>query len=262
MMRVDTLVVAVLFDLARGLRALEIDFCIIGALVPELLLGVTPRRLTNDADATVVLDSLADFERLKDRLAEFWFVPTRLPYRLTHRDGGWVDLLPYSKTLVPTGRLDLARDLSFNMAGFDQVVPNAVQVSIAPGLTVPMVPLPLYVLLKLVAYGDRKEPKDLTSVLHCLRHYAEGDDRRYGLDHNGEAVTFEHTCAYLLGHDGRRFCDRSVAHSVGIVLDRFDSPDAVIVSTVAREDGRVLVGDEDRTEIFELFRWFRLGAAA
>lgn len=262
MMRVDTLVVAVLFDLARGLRALEIDFCIIGALVPELLLGVTPRRLTNDADATVVLDSLADFERLKDRLAEFGFVPTRLPYRLTHRDGGWVDLLPYSKTLVPTGHLDLARDLSFNMAGFDQVVPNAVQVSIAPGLTVPMVPLPLYVLLKLVAYGDRKEPKDLTSVLHCLRHYAEGDDRRYGLDHNGEAVTFEHTCAYLLGHDGRRFCDRSVAHSVGIVLDRFDSPDAVIVSTVAREDGRVLVGDEDRTEIFELFHWFRLGAAA
>jgi predicted nucleotidyltransferase len=260
MTRVDPILVAALSDLARGLRALEIDFCIIGALVPEFLLGVPPRFLTNDADATVVLDSLADFERLKERLAEFGFVPAGLPYRLTHRDGGRVDLLPYSKILVPTGHLDLARDLSFNMAGFDQVVPNAVHVSVTPDLTVPMVPIPLYVLLKLVAYGDRREPKDLASVLHCLRHYAEDDDRRYGLDHNGEAVPFEHTCAYLLGHDGRRFCDRPVAGSVGMVLDRFDSPDAAVVGIVAREDGRVLADDEDRAEIFELFRWFRLGA--
>lgn len=260
MTRVDPLVVAVLSDLARGLRALKIDFCIIGALVPELLLGVTPRRLTNDADATVVLETLTDFERLKERLAKFGFVPARLPYRLTHRDGGWVDLLPYSQTLVPTGHLDLARDLSFNMAGFDHVVPNAIQVSVAPDLTVPMVPLPLYVLLKLVAYGDRKEPKDLGSVLHCLRHYAEEEDRRYGLDHDGKPVPFEYTCAYLLGQDGRRFSDRPLARSVGIVLDRFDSPDAAVVGLVARENGRVLVDDEDRAEIFELFRWFRLGA--
>ena len=259
MTRVDPLVVAALSDLARGLRALEIDFCIIGALVPELMLGVTPPRLTNDADATVVLDSLADFEQLKTRLAEFGFVPTRLPHRLTHPDGGWVDLLPYSKTLAPAGHLELARDLSFNLVGFDQVVPNAVQVSVAPDLTVPMVPVPLYVLLKLVAYGDRKEPKDLGSVLHCLRHYAEDDDRRYGLDHNGKPVPFEHTCAYLLGQDGRRFLDPLLAASVGAVLDRFDRPDAAVVGLVAREEGRVLVDDQDWVEIFELFRWFRLG---
>jgi len=259
MTRVDPLVVAALSDLARGLRALEIDFCVIGALVPDLLLGVTPRRLTNDADATVVLDSLTGFEQLKERLAEFGFLKTRVPYRLRHRQGGWVDLLPYSKTLVPTGRLDLARDLSFNMVGFDQIVPNAVQVSVRPHLRVPTAPLPLYTLLKLVAFGDRKAPKDLGSVLHCLRHYAEDEDRRYGLDHDGKPVPFEHGCAYLLGGDARRFCDRAVAAAVRTVLDRFDSPDAVVVDTVAREDGHVLVEDEDRTEIFELFRWFRLG---
>jgi predicted nucleotidyltransferase len=259
MPRVDPLVVAVLSDLARGLRALEVDFCVIGALVPELLLGVTPRRLTNDADVTVVLDTLADFERLKARLAEFGFALTRLPYRLRHRDGGWVDLLPYSKALAPTGNLDMTEDLSFNMVGFDQVLPNAVQASIASDLTVPIAPLPLYALLKLVAYGDRKEPKDLGSVLHCLRHYAQDEDRRYGLDHDEKSVPFERTCAYLLGQDGRRFSG-SVARSVGMVLDEFDSPDATIVDLVAREDGSVLVDDEDRVEIFELFRWFRLGA--
>jgi predicted nucleotidyltransferase len=122
-----------------------------------------------------------------------------------------------------------------------------------------MAPVPLFVLLKLVAYGDRKEPKDLGSVLHCLRHYAEDEERRYGLEHEGQHVPFEYTCAYLVGLDGRRFCD-STAGPVGGVLDRFDSPDAAIVGLVAREDGRRPVEDEDRIEIFELFQWFRRAA--
>ena len=120
-------------------------------------------------------------------------------------------------------------------------------------------PLPLYVLLKLVAYGDWKERKDLASVLHCLRHYREDDDGRYGLEHDGKLLPFEFTAAYLLGLDARRFA-ASVVASVRPVLDQFDGPDAAIVGLVAHEDGRVLVEDEDRVEIFELFRWFRLAA--
>ena len=45
-----------------------------------------------------------------------------------------------------------------------------------------------------------------------------------------------------------------------MVLDKLDSPDAAEVAMVAREDGRVVLEDEDTAEIFELFRWFRLGA--
>ena len=38
-------------------------------------------------------------------------------------------------------------------------------------------------------------------MLHCLRHYREDDDARYGLEHEGELVPFEFTSAYLLGLD-------------------------------------------------------------
>lgn len=259
-MLVDPLVVAVLSNLARGLRALDVEFCVIGALVPELLLGVRPRSLTKDADVTVSLDSLADFERLKDRLSEFGFERTNRAYRLTHRSGGWVDVLPYSKHLAPMGRLDLGRDLSFNMAGFDQVLPTAIDVRVTSDLTVPVVPLPLYVLLKLVAFGDRKEPKDLASVLHCLRHYAEEDDRRYGLDHAGEAVPFEQTTAYVLGEDGRRYHAPPLSTAVAGVLDKFDSPDAVVIGTAAREEAGAFIEDGRRRDVFDLFRWFRAGA--
>jgi predicted nucleotidyltransferase len=257
--RPDPIVTGVLAHLARGLRALDVDFCLIGALVPEFLLDAPPRRMTKDADVTVLVRTLADFEQVKRGLAQFGFAPTRLPYRLTHRDGGWVDLLPYSKALAPTGHLEMSPGLTFNMAGFDELAPSAIPVSVAPGLTLPVAPLPLYVLLKLVAYADRKEPKDLGSVLHCLRHYREDDDIRYGLEHDSKLVPYEYTGAYLLGLDGRRFID-SVAGSVRPVLDKLDSPDATIVGIVAHEDGRALVQDEHRLEIFELFRWFRWAA--
>jgi len=78
MARIEQFLISVLSDLARGLREMNVGFCIVGALVPELLLDTTPRRMTSDADATVVVESRAEFERLKDRLADFGFGRTGL----------------------------------------------------------------------------------------------------------------------------------------------------------------------------------------
>ena len=259
MTSVDPVVFAALSDLARGLRALQVRFCVIGALVPEVLLGATPRRRTNDADATIVVDSLEDFDRIKQQLGQFGFSLTPRPYRVTHRAGGWVDLIPYSAALAPDGHIELGDEVTFNLAGFGQVMPNAVDVAVGPELFVPMAPLALYVLLKLVAYADRKARKDLASVLHCLRHYREDDDARYGLEHGRELVPFEFTTACLLGLDARAFVTPLVT-SIRPLLDRFDSPDAAIVGLVASEDRRGVIEDTDRIEVFEFFRWFRLGA--
>ena len=125
MSRIEPTLVPVVTDLERGLRELGIPFGIVGALVPELLLDARPARMTNDADVTVVVQSLADFETLKNRLADFGFTRTRLPHRMQHRSGGLVDLLPFSESIAPDGRLQLEEGFVFNMAGFGQVVPNA-----------------------------------------------------------------------------------------------------------------------------------------
>lgn len=172
-----------------------------------------------------------------------------------------MDLLPFSKAIAPEGRLDLGQDLAFNMVGFAHAVAAAIQVPIADELVLPVAPLPLYVLLKLVAFNDRKAPKDLGGVLHCLEHYQEDEDRRYGLDHDEEPVPFEWTCAYLVGLDGRAYHDEKLSEAVRQVLDQLHRPDAATVALVAREKGYVYLEDEHRVEIFELFRWFRRGAA-
>lgn len=258
MPRLEAALLAVVRDLERGLRTLGVPFALVGALVPELLLDVRPIRMTNDADVMVVVESLASFETLKDRLIGFGFVRTRAPHRLRHHTGGFVDVLPFSSSIAPKGRLELQDDLVINMAGFEHVVPSAVQIAIDEGLTLPLVPLPLYTILKLVAFSDRKAPKDLAGVFHCLRYYLDDDERRYGAEHEGVGVPFEYTGAHLLGVDGRPFINGEVARTVGAVLDRFTDPDADPVGMIVHERRRITV--EDRRDVFEHFRWYRLGA--
>jgi len=259
MPRIDPALVPVVTDLARGLRELGVPFGIVGALVPELLLQARPRTMTNDADVMVIVETLADFEALKGRLADYGFTRTAVPHRLMHRDGGLMDLLPFSESIAPGGRLQLDAGFVFNMAGFSHVVPNAVPTSIDGGPTIPLAPLPLYALLKLVAFSDRRMPKDLSGVLHCLENYLDDDERRYGVEHGGRGVPFEYTCAYLLGVDGRLFLDEGLSQTVAAVLDTLADPDGAYVGLVAREKGRILIDDEDRTDISEHFRWYRLG---
>ena len=67
-----------------------------------------------------------------------------------------MDLLPFSDSIAPDGRLQLEEGFVLNMAGFGHVVPNAIPTEIEGGPTLPLAPLPLYALLKLVAFSDRK----------------------------------------------------------------------------------------------------------
>ena len=102
------------------------------------------------------------------------------------------------------------------MADFSHVMPNAVRIPIDEGgRTLSVAPLPLHVLLKLVAFSDREAPTDLAGVLHCLEHYLEGDDRRYGVDHDGEGVPYEYTGAYVVGIEAQPFWTSPSANRQG-----------------------------------------------
>ncbi len=260
MPRIEAVLVPVVTDLVRGLRELGVQFGLVGALVPELLLAARPARKTNDVDVVAVVATIPDFAAVKERLGAYGFSRTSTPYQLRHHAGGRVDILPVGENIAPGGRLNLGDGYDLNMAGFNHVVPNAIEIQIEEGPALPVAPLPLYVLIKLVAFTDRKASKDLGSVLHCLEHYLEEDDRRYGVDHDGAGVPYEYTCAYLLGVDGRPFLDALVRAAVTAILGRFDEPDADVVGIATREKGRNYVDGEERTKTFDLFRWYRLGA--
>ena len=221
MTRADPLVTGVLADLARGLRALEVEFCVIGALVPELLLDVAPRRMTKDA-ASPSCRSLAHFERVSVTSSRSG--SHRPVAASAHASGRRMGGSPPVQPLACANRspADVAPG-NLERGGFRRARAQRDRRHDRSRRHSSGGARPAHVLLKLVAYGDRKERKDLASVLHCLRHYREDDDARYGLEHEGELVPFEFTSAYLLGLDARPFVP-SVATSIRQLLDQFDIP--------------------------------------
>lgn len=247
MPKLDPAIERVLVALARGLRRLDVRFCVVGALVPDLLLKERPDQATLDADVVVFVPDLATFERVKSELVGFQ--PTKYPYRLQHESGGRADILPYSEELARDGVLRLEPDYVFNMTGFDRVAGAIVEVTLDSGDIVPVVLVPLHVLLKLVAFTDRRLQKDIGGVLHCLRNYAEDDERRFGLEHEGTAVPYEYGSAYLVGVDARPLVEEKLRRLIGPLLDRLIPPD------VDADDDEPYREQENR----HYLRWFRAG---
>jgi predicted nucleotidyltransferase len=258
----DPHIEALTASLAAGLRALDVPFCVVGALVPELLLETRPESRTNDADVVVLVPDLAAFDALKRELEEkpYEFKPTAVPHRLERRAGGFADVLPYSGGLAPDGRLRLGDDRVMNVAGFDRVIGAAIGVRLDSGLELPVAPLPLYVLLKLVAYSDRKMTKDLEGVEHVLRHYASDDDRLWGLAYEGALVEYDYGPAYLLGIDGREYLGPELIQTLSAVLGVLVVADARVATTERAVDYDDVGGKEAWKPSFErLLFWYRRG---
>jgi predicted nucleotidyltransferase len=81
----DPRLVEIVAALANGLEHAGVRYCLIGALVPELLLKTPPSRRTNDADVVVLVETLDEFDRVKGVLERptYGFARTAQPFRMS-----------------------------------------------------------------------------------------------------------------------------------------------------------------------------------
>jgi predicted nucleotidyltransferase len=258
--RLDPHLLETVAALVDGLDRANVRYCLIGALVPELLLKTPPPRLTNDADAVVQVETLEDFDRVKRvlELERYGFTRTRGPFRM-ERGPGRVDVLPYSETLAPDGLLRIPPSAPYNMLGFDRVHRAQTVASLDDGRTAPLVTIPLYALLKIVAYSDRREARDPAGVLHCLLFYEEESDRLYGVEHEGALVDFDLAAAYLLGSDGRALMDTPLAEVVRPVLGELSDPESALGFRTVHEYRGGFSDDRWRSHTARLFRAYADG---
>ena len=84
----------------------------------------------------------------------------------------------------------------------------------------------------------QEEPEDLTGVFRCLRHYLEDDERRYGVEHQGEGMPYRSPAVAARRPIGRRFLEEWLLRTVAGVLDRFGDTGADVIGMVAREQPR------------------------
>ena len=176
-------------------RSLGLHYFVAGALARVILLehvhGQRPGPATRDIDFGVTVKDWSTFQSLKNGLIDTGAFETapgaehRLIYVLSpHRP--WIDLVPFGG-IEQDGRTIVwppDRAMVMNVAGVSEAADAAVEVEIAPGLTVAVASLPSLAVLKLITWLDRwpdNRGKDAQDFFHILSRYAEAGnmDRLY-----------------------------------------------------------------------------------
>jgi len=176
-------------------RSLNLRYFVAGALARVILLehvyGQRPGPATRDVDFGVTVKDWSTFQSLKNELISTGAFETapgavqRLFYiRSIHRP--WIDLVPFGG-VEQNGRMIAwppDRAMVMNVAGFSEAADAAIEVEIAPGLTLAVASLPSLAVLKLITWLDRwpeNRGKDAQDFFHVLSRYAEAGnmDRLY-----------------------------------------------------------------------------------
>ncbi|HMV69052.1 MAG TPA: nucleotidyl transferase AbiEii/AbiGii toxin family protein [Myxococcota bacterium] len=169
--------------------------------------GVQPPRRTTDVDMAVLLSRPSSEEDIQTFLkrCESRFDETQHPLRLRHRTTGVpVDVLVCGEV----ADVDHMDDRHTSMVDLDVgTLRHCFERSEAESAdpTLPTPPLPIFVLLKLVAWRDRRLRTDLADIGYVLRHHRPeqepfDDDDFTGMCAREELGLEDHPC-WVVGRD-------------------------------------------------------------
>ncbi len=242
---------------------------LVGAQARDLLLhyvhGVPITRATYDVDLAFAVADWDDFTSLKEALLRSGaFESVRLvAHRLIHRTRVPVDLIPYGGVEGPDSSIVWPDDESeMSVLGYREAVETAVNVLLPGNVHVSTVSIPMFAVLKLIAWSHRHDlapKKDAGDLFLVLLNYfnVEDPDRLYNeASHLLEAKDFDYDAAgaWLAGHDAGLLVVRcgnpgQVIDNVESVLTAETDPDGPL-----RLIGEVGAGEpERRRQLLEAF---------
>lgn len=208
----DKTVISAIGVVGETAASLKMRFALIGALVLELRLSrplkENPPRETLDADFIVAVRGWKDYERLMSALGKENFQPTRMDHRLA-RDGALIDVLPVGREIAPEGKLVWPKsEHVMNIVGCEEALECATPLQLQPGLEIPVVTIPAFTMLKIMAFGDRKDraskwKSDAKDILYCMDRYEDirQSERRYSVPEGLAGIDVNDLGASLLGMD-------------------------------------------------------------
>jgi predicted nucleotidyltransferase len=192
---------------------LEIPYFIAGATARDLLLfhvfGRDPGRKTHDIDTAILVSDWESFTAVKSALLGLGLSETKLPHRLMHAVSGLpIDIIPFGAIADNTGEILWPPEhvVTMSVTGFQEAFDHAVLVYIGQGVSVKVTSLAGLVLLKLMAWQERRleTNKDVEDFLTILTEYPNVErDRLYDDFIPAEKLDYEieRLGAFLLGYD-------------------------------------------------------------
>lgn len=233
---VDPSIVRVLRTLGPIAREADCAYFVAGATARDLILvyihGLRPGRATRDIDFGIAVENGDRFALLKESLVATGVFTSdrRALQRLTYSDRAAefsipVDLIPFRGVTAADGTIEWppSRDIVMNVAGFEEALASSIPIQIEENLIVRVASIPGLMILKLVAWSDRRREtdKDAADIYRLLTAYADAD-RLYEHEIDLlEAVGFDmqEAGAELLGRDATHFCSPPVLALIRSVLD-------------------------------------------
>jgi len=235
----------------------RINYVIIGATVPYLLIdlkqGGTGFRGTEDVDYSIKIEDWQNFETIKKDLEDLGF--EQKVNGVEHRFGRnevLIDILPYGKNLEEEGIIVFpGSERKINVKGFDKLFEYSQQEKIDDDLSINIIPIPLLVFTKILAYQDRQASKDLEDIYYVLEHYETVivSERRLAISE----INYEYSGAYLLGKDLKELLEEKEKHIVeNFLLLEDDKYSDIIQKLAAPHFDKV-------DDIYNMFENFKKG---
>ncbi|MGF6851740.1 nucleotidyl transferase AbiEii/AbiGii toxin family protein [Paraburkholderia sp. CI3] len=281
---VHPLTIALLAAVKDACQKLGTRFVLAGATARDIqflhLHGVKAPTATRDVDVAVCAVSWEFHQRLVVELlatGQFTHNAKAQQQLIFRREPGeygvQLDLVPFGPIETPPGAIAWPPngDIVMNVLGFEEAVETAQQVDIGEGLVVPVVAIPAFVLLKIMAWQDRRNEKntDASDLLFTLRQFffAGNDVRVYD-----EAMDLLEACEFkveiaaagLLGRDARETAHPQTREAVGRILQTPGTYAALKADLVARA-ATFMFGEfvDDSDDLLDAFRTqFLFGSSA
>ncbi|MBW4510312.1 MAG: nucleotidyl transferase AbiEii/AbiGii toxin family protein [Scytonematopsis contorta HA4267-MV1] len=199
----------VLLDMKTITDSLQLSVLIVGAgariLVFDSQFQISGRE-TIDLDFAVKVNSWSDFQALSMEMTQgvnSRFQATRTPHKFIHISTGIeVDIVPFGAIGQPNQKIQWSDGNQMNIVGFDEAFLTAESRRIEE-VEFKVINISAFLVLKLLAWNDRKANKDLEDVYFILEKYND-DERVFTelLDElSQEVIKYDDASAFLLGRN-------------------------------------------------------------
>jgi predicted nucleotidyltransferase len=196
---------------------------LVGAYARDLCLGPTssPTRGTNDADFAVLLENWDHVDAFFSKCLALFRDVDRAELKMYHRTTGLkVDIVPCGPIETPPGTLALRGSVRrFNTVGLAESFELGTRLH--PAVPEVLVPPPAgFLVLKLFAFTDRRERRDLRDLGHVLTRFPIEDDLVWADDQLLAAfadgsLTYEDVRFWQVGRDiAAKFTAETTAHVI------------------------------------------------
>ena len=235
---------------------LRIPFLLIGAMARDMLLehvhDMSKERRTMDVDIGVMVGSWAEFSEFSEAMTARGFERNpAVAHRFSSDKGFVIDIVPFGGLADANGFISWPPDDNpmMRVTGFDDALRHCLRVAVCLGQVVNVVSLPGLVMLKLLAWNDRRyaSAKDAQDLALLVRLYGDfSQDRLF--DSESELMKrhgfdIEMAGAELLGQDiGAMASEATAPHLLSILCGKNEGE--TLNEQLVRDVSRYLPGRE------------------